>query len=425
MLTLLKKYIFCSYTFLLITACLLSNLAVAQETIVRGKITDANSGDPIPYVNIIFQGTSIGITSDFDGNYELKTTTPSDTIVVSYIGYKVKKKFITKGITQVVNFQIEEDITKLQEVVFVAGENPAFDVLRNVVRNKNKNDKRKLTAYEYDTYTKIEIDIDNLSDKFRERKMVKKITQVLDSIEVIAGEDGKPILPLFITESVSKVYYRDNPSLKHEYILRSKINGVGVEDGTTVTQLVGSSFQEYNFYQNWLNILAKDFVSPIADGWRLYYEYDLMDSLYVGDDYCYRLDFFPKSPQDLAFTGSMWITKKEFALKQIDVGIGKQANLNFIEKIKIQQELEPTEDGAWLPVKNRVLVDVSEMTGKSAGMLAKFYTSNKNFVVNKPHPTSFYETPIIMAEDARVNEGEDAWDSLRHEPLTANREERV
>ena len=44
--------------------------------------------------------------------------------------------------------------------------------------------------------------------------MVKKITQVLDSIDRIAGEDGKPILPLLITESVSKVYYRDNPSLK-------------------------------------------------------------------------------------------------------------------------------------------------------------------------------------------------------------------
>lgn len=390
----------------------------AQETIVRGKVTDVNSGDPIPYVNVIFQGTTIGVTSDFDGNYELRSSTPSDTIVVSYIGYKVKKKVVVRGITQIIHFQIEEDVTKLQEVVFVAGENPAFEVLRNVVRNKNNNDKRKLTAYEYDTYTKIEIDVDNLSDKFRQRKVVKKITQVLDSIDRIAGEDGKPILPLFITESVSKVYYRDNPSLKYENILRSKINGVGVEDGTTVTQLVGSSFQEYNFYQNWLNILAKDFVSPIADGWRLYYEYDLMDSLYVGDDYCYRLDFFPKSPQDLAFTGSMWITKKEYALKQIDVSIGKQANLNFIEKIKIQQELEPTMEGAWLPVKNRVLIDVSEVTGTSAGMLAKFYTSNKNFVINKPHPTSFYETPIVMAEDARINEAEDSWDSLRHEPLT-------
>lgn len=413
-----KKVFFKRYNTFLITLCLLSNIAWAQETIVRGKITDVNSGDPIPYVNVIFLGTTIGVTSDFDGNYELKTTTPSDTIAVSYIGYKLRKKAITKGITQIVNFQIEEDVTKLQEIVFVAGENPAFEILRKVVRNKNNNDKRKLTAYEYDTYTKVEIDVDNLSDKFRQRKAVKKITQVLDSIEVIAGEDGKPILPLLITESVSKVYYRDNPSLKYENILRSKINGVGVEDGTTVTQLVGSSFQEYNFYQNWLNILAKDFVSPIADGWRLYYEYDLMDSLYVGDDYCYRLDFFPKSPQDLAFTGSMWITKAEYALKQIDVNIGKQANLNFIEKIKIQQELEPTVEGAWLPVKNRVLIDVSEVTGTSAGMLAKFYTSNKNFIINKPHSLSFYETPIIMAEDARINEDDDSWDSLRHEPLT-------
>jgi hypothetical protein len=416
--TIRKKVFFYTYNTFIVFFSFLTGVALAQETVVRGKVTDVNSGDPIPYVNVIFQGTTIGITSDFDGNYELKTTTPSDTVVVSYIGYKVKKKNITKGITQVVNFQIEEDVTKLQEVVFVAGENPAFEVLRNVVRNKNKNDKRKLTAYEYDTYTKIEIDIDNLSDKFRQRKVVKKITQVLDSIERIAGEDGKPILPLFITESVSKVYYRDNPSLKYENIIRSKINGVGVEDGTTVTQLVGSSFQEYNFYQNWLNILAKDFVSPIADGWRLYYEYDLMDSLYVGDDYCYRLDFFPKSPQDLAFTGSMWITKAEYALKQIDVGIGKQANLNFIEKIKIQQELEPTPEGAWLPVKNRVLIDVSEVTGTSAGMLAKFYTSNKNFIINKPHPPSFYETPIVMEEDARINEEESYWDSLRHEPLT-------
>lgn len=413
-----KKVLYSKNAVLLIIFCSLTSISWSQETIVKGKITDANSGDPIPYVNVIFQGTSVGVTSNFDGIYELRTSSPSDTLLVSYIGYKVKKKSIVKGTSQTINFQLEEDVTNLQEVVFVAGENPAFDILRKVVRNKSQNDKRKLTAYEYDTYTKIEIDVDNLSEKFRQRKAVKKITQVLDSIDRIAGEDGKPILPLFITESVSKLYYRDNPSLKYEHILRSKVNGVGVEDGTTVTQLVGSSFQEYNFYQNWLDILSKDFVSPIADGWRLYYEYDLMDSLYVGDDYCYRLDFFPKSPQDLAFTGSMWITQKEYALKQIDVSIGKQANINFIEKIKIQQELEPTPEGAWLPVKNRVLIDISEVTGTSAGMLAKFYTSNKNFVINKPHPPSFYSTPIIMAEDARINEEEESWDSLRHEPLT-------
>jgi len=393
-------------------------LSLAQETVVRGKVTDAGSGDPIPFVNVIYVNSSIGVTTDFDGNFELKTSTPGDTILVSYIGYKPKKKPIVKGIEQTVHFQLEEDVTSLSELVFVAGENPAFEVLRNVVRNKSQNDKRKLTAYEYDTYTKIEIDVDNISDKLREKKVMRKITQVLDSIDRIAGEDGKPILPLFISESVSKFYFRDSPQLRHENILKSKVSGVGVEDGELVTQFVGASFQEYNFYQNWLNIVSKDFVSPIADGWRLYYEYDLTDSLYVGDDYCYRLDFFPKSPQDLAFTGTIWITKAEYALKQIDVTVGKQANLNFVEKIKIQQELAPTTEGAWLPVKNRVLIDVGELTNASAGMLAKFYTSNKNIVVNQPHPVAFYERPIVLAEDARLEEAETFWDGVRHEPLS-------
>ncbi len=408
------------FTVLIFLPCLLAvnGVLMAQETVVQGKVTDASSGDPVPFVNVVFKGTSIGTATDFDGNFTLKTNNATDSLIASYIGYKPRSKPVTRGIRQTINFQLTEESVGLQEVVVYAGENPAFDILRKVVRNKSNNDKRKLTAYEYDTYTKIEVDVDNISDKFRERKIVKKITQVLDSVERIAGEDGKPILPLFITESVSKIYYRDNPSLSKEQIIKTKINGLGVEDGSTVTQMIGSSFQEYNFYQNWLNILSKEFVSPIADGWRLYYEYDLIDSLFIGEDFCYRLDFFPKSPQDLAFNGTIWITTKEFALRQIDATMGSQANLNFIEKIRLQQELTKTDLGPWLPIKNRVLIDVGELGKNNAGMLAKFYTSNKNFVTNKPRDLVFYERPIEIAENARQFEEEKYWDTLRHEPLS-------
>jgi hypothetical protein len=392
--------------------------AQAQETVIKGKVTDVSSGDPIPFVNIVFKGTSIGTTTDFEGNYRIKTSSPKDSLVASYIGYRPRTKAVVKGVEQTIHFQLEEEVTRLKEIVFLAGENPAFDILRKVVKNKNKNDKRNLSAYEYDTYSKIEIDIDNITDRFRKKKIVKKITQVLDSIDRLAGEDGKPVLPVFISESVSKFYYRRDPELKHENIQHTKISGVGVEDGSLVAQVIGSSFQEYNFYKNWLNIVSKDFVSPIADGWRLYYEYDLMDSLYLGDHYCYRLDFFPKSPQDLAFTGTMWITKDDYALKQIEVTVPKEANLNFIERIKIQQELEPTGNGAWIPVKNRVLIDIGEIQDQWAGLLAKFYTSNKNIVVNKPRELKFYENPIVLEEDYKQNQEENYWNTLRHEPLT-------
>jgi hypothetical protein len=302
--------------------------------------------------------------------------------------------------------------------VVKAGENPAFEILRKVVDNKSKNDKRNLAAFEYDTYAKMEIDADKISDKMRERKVMKKISQVLDSLDRIAGEDGKAILPLFISETVSKNYYRSDPQLKTEVIVKSKVNGLGVEDGAMITQLVGTSLQDYNFYMNWLNFSRKQLVSPIADGWRLYYDYDLSDSLMVDGYYCYRLDFFPRDAQALAFSGTMFITKDGYALKQIDASIGSTANINFIDKIRIQHTYEKIQDQAWLPVKSRVLISVGQLTANTTGMLAKFYMSHKNFVLNQPKQVKFYDQNIVLNEDAKLEEDDKVWDSLRHEPLT-------
>jgi hypothetical protein len=70
---------------------------IAQETIVQGKVTDATSGDPIPFVNVVFKGTSIGATTDFDGNFLIKTTQRFDSVTATYIGYKARTKAIKPG----------------------------------------------------------------------------------------------------------------------------------------------------------------------------------------------------------------------------------------------------------------------------------------------------------------------------------------
>src|SRR6185369_5219515 len=100
-------------------------LCSAQETIVQGKVTDAGSGDPIPFVNVVFKGTGTGATTDFDGNFNIKSIKPSDSIAVSYIGYKSKVRAIKRNTKQIVNIQLEEEVTHLQEVVVKSGENPA------------------------------------------------------------------------------------------------------------------------------------------------------------------------------------------------------------------------------------------------------------------------------------------------------------
>lgn len=401
--------------FLIIT---LQDLHAQKSYEIKGRVTDVNSGDPVPFANIYFKGTTSGATTDFDGFYRFETSSPGDSLVASYIGYITRiKSFDPRG-DLILNFQLEESVTTLKEIVFESGENPAFDILRKVVNAKKSNDKRSLEAYEFESYTKIEVDVDNISEDLRNSNMMRQITQVLDSIDIIAGEDGKTILPIFISEAISRFYYKKNPYSRHENVIKTKLSGVGITDGTLTSQVIGSSLQEYNFYQNWLNIVEKEFISPIADSWRASYDYYLIDSMYIDGFYCYRLDLSPKRDQDLAFNGTIWVDRASYALKQVDLTVNRKANLNFIEKIKIQQELEPTAQGPWLPVKSRVLIDVGEITKDMAGFLAKFYVSNKDFILNEPHNDAFYRLPVVMEEDVRQYE-DGYWEINRHDSLSS------
>jgi len=398
----------------------------AQNTTVSGKVIDAETGEAVPFANVFFKGTTIGTTTDFDGYFKITTPSPTDSLVAKYIGYSVRAKWVERGKSQVINFQLATEATTLEGVTVTPKDyvNPAWEILYRVMDYKRQYDYRRLSAFEYESYTKLELDVDNISDKFRQKKMIQKIIAVIDSAKAVAGEDGKPILPIFISESLSNYYYRANPQRKREEIKKTKVSGVGVEDGSVVSQVTGSTFQQYNFYQNWLRLANKEFISPIADGWKGFYEYTLKEkNIDINGYKCFRIDFEPKRPEDLAFKGSMWITdstgtQPEFALLQINVEVGKGANLNFIEKIKIQQELAQVDSSsAWLPAKTRVLVDVGDVRDDWAGILAKFYVSNMNFVINEPKELKFYEEAIAVAENV-VENSNDYWNLHRHDSLS-------
>ncbi|MEM6641348.1 MAG: DUF5686 family protein [Bacteroidota bacterium] len=402
----------------LIFCLVLGNCYVfSQKTVVSGKVTEAETGTPIPFATVVFTGTGEGALTDFDGNFTAKTQAAVDSIQVSYIGYKTRRKVLLRGAVQVVNFQLQEDVTQLAEIIITPKENPAFPIMREVVARKKSHDKRQLEAYDYESYTRTELSVDNISEEMRKRKIMQKIMQVMDSVDQIAGEDGKPILPVMTSEAISRFYFRKSPFAKHEDVLKTKVTGVGITDGTTTSQLLGSTYQEYNFYQNWLNIVGKEFASPIINSWKVLYDYELVDSLFLDEVFCYKLTFVPKQAQDLAFQGNMWITKEDYALKQIDAYVPDASNLNFLDKIKIQQQLAPTEAGPWLPTKTRVIVDFKPLTPKTAGILAKFYVSNTDVVVNDPKPNQFYMNTVSLDPQVSVSDDE-YWEEARHDSLT-------
>lgn len=393
-------------------------LMASSQTTVTGKVTEAVTGAPVPYATVVFVGTTDGAITDFDGNFSATTSSAVDSIAVTYIGFNRRVKAVQPGEKQVINFQMEESSTSLEEVVVIAGENPAFEILRRINKNKKSNDKRELDAYEYESYVRSEIDADNLSDDLWDKKYMQKVSNLLDSIETIAGEDGRPVLPVFISEALSRFYYRKDPKARHEEMVRTRVSGLGITDGSLTSQVIGGTFQEYNFYQNWLNIVEKEFPSPIADGGRLVYEYYLTDSLYIEDDFCYQIEFFPRQEQDLAFSGNMWITKDEYALRRIDAHVSKKANLNLVQKIRVQQDLFRVGTGHWLPSKTRVVLQFRGLGENSPGFIGKFYVSNKDFIINQVRENSLYVNAVSLDPNVRFSDNT-FWEENRHDSLTS------
>lgn len=411
------KIIRCLLVFL---AVLISVRSFAQTNYtIKGRITDATTGDPVPFANIAVKASLSGATTNFDGFYQITFTPPADSILITYVGYGTKSKPIVPNVAeQTIDVQLTPGALQLREVKIFAGENPAWRIMRKIVENRKVNNSENLAAYEYESYNKIQIDIDNLSEKFRNRRAVKKMTHVVEKYDEVKGEDGQTVIPIFISESVSNVYFQKDPKKKKEIINKTKVSGVGLTDGSFVSQIVGSSFQQYNFYNNWLNVLEKDFISPISDSWKLYYDYYLADSIPNGTKYDYKIDFEPRQEQDLAFSGSFWIDGDNYALTQMDANVGKRANLNFIEKIKIQTSYDLFEDDkTWVPTKTRVLIDVDEPTKQTAGLLLKFYSSNSKYKINTPRGSKFFDTAIELKEDY-MDHDSTFWLKNRPESLT-------
>jgi len=389
----------------------------AQQTVISGKVTDASTGEAIPYARVYFKHLRQGTTTNFEGFYKMEADKAEDSLTVEYLGYNPKSKAIKKGQVQLVNFQMEPTEMQVEQVVVHPGENPAFRILRGVWAHRSQNDKTSLKAYQYQSYSKIEISANNISDEFKNGKLMKPFKNIFDSIKMISGDDGKTLIPFFISETISDVFYLKTPELKSEHIKGSKLSGVGLTDGSLASQLVGSSLQDYNFYQNWLNIIDKGFISPIADGGIGFYHYYLIDSMVIDGKYCYKIEFKPRHEKDLAFSGTMWINDTTFGLKRIIVEVGKKANLNFIKSLHIQQDLVQTSTGAWMPAKERITVDISEIAGKTFGVLGKLYVSNGDFVVDKPLKLKAYEDKITQDEEALYREPT-YWDKNRPDSLT-------
>ena len=106
-----------SYPFKLLLLLLLTipTMLYAQTT-VRGRVTDAGSGNALPGVSVVVVGTTQGTSTNADGEYTIQLPTNTGKLTFSFLGY-VPQTFDVTPAVNVLNVQLKERLTALSEVV--------------------------------------------------------------------------------------------------------------------------------------------------------------------------------------------------------------------------------------------------------------------------------------------------------------------
>lgn len=401
--------------FLLLIAPILS---FSQTTTVKGTVLD-EKGEPIPYARVRFSGTKIGTLTDTAGAFFLQSYYATDSIQVQFIGFKTQSIKIKKDVEQSLKIQLAVQSTDYKDVVvMISSESPAVALHKKVIANKPINNKEKLGAYQYNLYNKIQLDLNNLGDKFQQNGLVKRMDLVMNYLD--STSDGNTYLPVILTESISDFYFKNQPKQKKEVVQATKITGI---ENVQVNQFLGDMYLDLNVYDNIYDLFNKSFISPLAPFARSYYQFVLEDSTFIGSDWCYKLRFEPKRTGDLAFTGEMWINDTTYAVKQIKASISPDANLNYIQNFYFEHVFDQVQNEVWMLTEERLILEFRlNEDSKILGMFGRKYSKRSDFVINQAKDNSFYANNSVEISDSAKVRNAEYWQSNR--PITLNVQEK-
>ncbi|OYU97291.1 MAG: hypothetical protein CFE21_03080 [Bacteroidetes bacterium B1(2017)] len=409
----------------LIIFLLSSFSAFAQtETIVIGKVQDKHNKEALPFVSLGFKGFPGGTTSDFEGRFKITSKGKVDSLIVTYVGYKRFSIKVKQGISQTILVELEEYSQEMLEAVIKPGLNPALRIIDGARNRKNVNNQDEISSYKYDSYSKVDISLTNISEEMKNSKVFKPLKSLFDTIHQMRNDEGKHILPVFVSETFSKYFYLQSLGKGKEVIEGSKYSGIGIEANSYLMDLMGGQLHHYNLNRNYITILNKDFVSPIATEAHFYYIYTLLDSMDIDGLKCYKIQVNLKRKQDLGFEGFVWITDSTFALKRVTLEVGKAANVNFVNRIKIQQEMVATKETPWITSKSRIIFDFARFQKNGSGMVAGFYNAYTNIETNIDIHKEFFDYPVVTNENATSKDSV-YWEDKRTEPLSSIEKEMV
>lgn len=408
----MKKFILTSLLFFFV------GITLAQ-TKVRGYIYD-ETGEPLAYANILFKGSIEGTTSDENGLFYLESKKTWKTLVISFIGFQSQEYNLPKKTNYNLKFTLIEDSNTLNEVVIVTGKqpkknNPAIDILRKIWERKRKNGVKQFDQYQYKKYQKVEFDLNTIDSSFRKKRLFRGMEFVFKNVDT-SDITGKTYLPVFLNESVSEVY-GDNTIKKEKEVIKGNKN-TGFSNNQAIIDFIDDLYNDYDVYDNYIKFFYKSFVSPLSRTGIQNYNYYLADSAFIEDKWCYNIIYYPRRKNELTFKGDFWVNDSTFAIKEINMQASKNANINWVKDIYIEQEFDILNDSIFLLKRDYFLSDFAlNKREKSKGLYGKRTTLYNNYEFDKPLDPKFYDKRQYEVDESVYNQSEEFWKKNRFEKL--------
>ena len=350
-------------------------LSYAQSfTSASGIVKDSITGEPLPFVSVYFDGSTIGAMTDDDGAFTLQNNQGYTKLAAASLGYDTKFIDLKPGkkndnlelLLKPTAFEISEVVVKPKREKYTRKDNPAVELIKKVIAHKNDNRIEAKPEYQTEVYEKLSLSLDNFNPNLDKNKFLKKfkfIKNYLDTSEF----NGKPILTVSVRENLSDFYYRKSPKAEKTIVRAKRMQGIDktLDDGGGITSNLEEIFKSINIFDNNIPILLNRFVSPLSSTLATtYYHYYIMDTLDVGGDKCVDLAFVPANSESYGFTGRLYITLDgNYAVKKVLLNTPANINLNWVDKLRIEQEFKQMPDSTWVLDQENTFVNFYVVKG--------------------------------------------------------------
>lgn len=302
----------------------------SQEAVLVGQVFDKYTKNPLVSVDVYVKNSNTAVQTNDEGYFLIRYTGNENTLVFSLIGYQKEQIKFKPGESAGLQVELEEKENYLSEIFVLPGANPADDLMKKVRRKRDSNNfKLPLNSSEQSAVFLQKQNYGGLFKQFKNGNLSKN--------------DSSLLIPLYIEQSEYK-----QAENKKEQLHKNTFN-TSSSVSLAVAQLLNGMDERINFYENSIPILGKSIVSPLANIGGVYYNYYLKDSTLAPAGKQYEVQFWSKNQKNLAFNGTLFIDSTSLALTKINVELPRQANLNFIHNLTINQDFTD-ENGRWIPI---------------------------------------------------------------------------